>query len=354
MNRAFNHDMLILGRTARGLTQAALVEHAPVVSQSKLSKIEGGLMRPSDEEVDAFASALSFRPAFFYKPHSRRAMPAAYHRKRQKLTKSEWEVMFARSELVRISISEMLNSVELAQKKRTPPSVDIDEYGGDIDSVARAIRQLWSLPRGPIDDLTRAIESSGIIVFHMDFGTDLIDGFSQHGMDGFPPIIYVNRKLPIDRLRFTLGHELGHLVMHLMPNPEMENQANRFSSAFLMPSEDIRHEFYSMSMDRLMALKLTWKTAMSALVRRARDVGRMTESTYKYYNIELRRRWGTKEPVQITDDIERPRIVRQLYDAHTSTLGYSAAELAALFGWHEDDVERTFGANRPKLRLVVG
>jgi Zn-dependent peptidase ImmA (M78 family) len=134
----------------------------------------------------------------------------------------------------------------------------------------------------------------------------------------------------------------------------MENQANRFASALLMPADDIRHEFYSMSMERLMALKLTWKTAMSALVRRARDVGRMTESAYKYYNIELRRRWGTQEPVQITDDIERPRIVRQLYDAHTSTLGYSLADVAALFGWQEDDVERTFGTNRPKLRLIVG
>jgi Zn-dependent peptidase ImmA (M78 family) len=140
----------------------------------------------------------------------------------------------------------------------------------------------------------------------------------------------------------------------LMPNPEMENQANIFSSALLMPAEDIRHEFYSISMDRLMTLKLTWKTSMSALVRRARDVGRMTESAYKYYNMELRRRWGTKEPVQITDNIERPRIVRQLYDAHTSTLGYSPVDLAALFGWHEDDVEGTFGTNRPKLRLVVG
>jgi Zn-dependent peptidase ImmA (M78 family) len=255
---------------------------------------------------------LSFRREFFYKPHSRRAMPAAYHRKRQKLTKGEWEFIFARAELVRISISEMLNSVELNAKRRTPPSIDVDEYDGDIDSIAGAIRRLWALPRGPIDDLTRAIESAGIIVFHMDFGTDLIDGFSQHGGDGFPPIIYVNRKLSVDRLRFTLGHELGHIVMHLMPNPGMENQANRFSSALLMPAEDIRHEFYSMSMERLMALKLTWKTAMSALIRRARDLGRMTESTYKYYNIELRRRWGVKEPVQITGDIERPRIVRQL------------------------------------------
>jgi Zn-dependent peptidase ImmA (M78 family) len=41
--------------------------------------------------------------------------------------------------------------------------------------------------------------------------------------------------------------------MHLMPNPEMENQANWFASALLMPAEDIRHEFYSMSMERLMA-----------------------------------------------------------------------------------------------------
>jgi Zn-dependent peptidase ImmA (M78 family)/transcriptional regulator with XRE-family HTH domain len=353
MNKIFNPDMLILGRTARGLTQNELLKYAPVVSQSKLSKIEAGLIRPAHDEVEAFASALSLRPSFFYKPHSRRAMPATYHRKRQKLTKTEWEIIYARAELFRISISDMLNSVELAQKRRTPPSVDIEEYEGDIEAIAEAIRQLWGVPRGPIADLTRLIESAGIIVVHMDFGTDLMDGFSQHSIDGFPAIIYVNRKMPLDRLRFTLGHELGHLVMHLMPNPEMEQQANRFSSALLMPADDIRHEFHSMSMERLMALKLTWKTAMSALVRRARDIGRMTETSYKYYNVELRRRWGFKEPVQIQEDIERPRIVRQLYDAHTTTLGYSISDLSNLFGWSDMDVEETFGRTRPKLRLVA-
>ena len=222
-----------------------------------------------------------------------------------------------------------------------------------MEEVAEAVRQAWAVPRGPIADITRLLEAAGIIVVHMDFGTDLVDGFSQHGVDSFPPIIFVNKKLSIDRLRFTLCHELCHLVAHLVPNANMERQANSFASAFLMPRDDIRAEFHSMSMDRLMALKLTWKTSMSALARRAFDLNRIREPSYKYYNIELRRRWGVIEPVEILEEIEKPKILRQLYEAHTQKLGYSVPELATLFGWLPVEVEETFGVARPRLRVVT-
>ena len=345
--------MLVLARAARGLTQTELLRLAPLLSQSKLSKIEAGLIKPSNEEVSSFASALKFQSSFFYKPHSRRALPAAYHRKRQRLNKGDWEEIYARAELLRIVIAEMLRSVELNPKRRPAPNIEAEESDYNMEEVAEAVRQAWAVPRGPIADITRLLEAAGIIVVHMDFGTDLVDGFSQHGVDSFPPIIFVNKKLSIDRLRFTLCHELCHLVAHLVPNANMERQANSFASAFLMPRDDIRAEFHSMSMDRLMALKLTWKTSMSALARRAFDLNRIREPSYKYYNIELRRRWGVIEPVEILEEIEKPKILRQLYEAHTQKLGYSVPELATLFGWLPVEVEETFGVARPRLRVVT-
>lgn len=355
MGRTFNPDMLILGRAARGLSQTALAGRLPSISQSKLSRIEAGLTAPSEDELSALCKALRFRQAFFHKPHSRRAMPAAYHRRRQRLGKADWEAIYARAELIRIAISEMLNSVDLKLNRRPPPILDSEDYGGDIEAIAESVRQMWGLPRGPIADVTRLVEGAGVIIVQMDFGTDLIDGFSQHATDGFPPIIFVNRKIPIDRMRFTICHELAHLIIHLLPNPRMEEEANFFASAFLMPRDDIRHEFHSMSLERLKALKLTWKTAMSALVRRARDVGKMSDASYKYYNIEISKRgWKTREPIAIQEDIEKPRIVSQLVHAHISQLNYTTNELSDLFGWAEQEVKDAFDiGERPRLRLVV-
>ena len=77
MNKIFNPEMLVLARAARGLTQTELLRLAPLLSQSKLSKIEAGLIKPSNEEVSSFASALKFQSSFFYKPHlgDRRPLP---------------------------------------------------------------------------------------------------------------------------------------------------------------------------------------------------------------------------------------------------------------------------------------
>lgn len=355
MSRTFNPDMLILGRAARGLSQAALAARMPALSQSKLSRFEAGLTMPSRDDLVDLAKALDFRPTFFHKPHSRRAMPAAYHRRRQRLGKTEWELIYARAELLRIAIAELLNSVELKSTRTRPPSLELDDYDNNVEAVAEAIRQLWAIPRGPITDVTRILEGSGIIVVHMDFGTSLIDGFSQHSSDGFPAIIFVNKRMPLDRIRFTLCHELCHLILHLLPNPMMEEEANIFASAFLMPRDDIRHEFHSMSLERLKILKLTWKTAMSALVRRARDLGKISEPSYKYYNVEMSKRgWRTQEPAPIQEDIEKPRIVPQLIQAHISKLNYSLSELSELFGWSEHEVEELFNiSSRPRLRLVM-
>ena len=41
---------------------------------------------------------------------------------------------------------------------------------------------------------------------------------------------FVNTEIPGDRLRWTLAHEIGHVVMHLMPSPDQEKEADRFAA----------------------------------------------------------------------------------------------------------------------------
>ena len=58
MRRPFNRDMLTLAREFRGLTQAQLQERLRgSMSQPKLSKIENGLVAPTDDDVRALATA---------------------------------------------------------------------------------------------------------------------------------------------------------------------------------------------------------------------------------------------------------------------------------------------------------
>ena len=356
MRRPFNPDMLALARDARGFTQAELVASlGDAMSQAKLSKIENGLVQPSDPDVAALAAALEFRQEFFFHGHFRHAEPATYHRKRQKLAKKDWAQTYAKAEIYRIAVGLFLKSVELSPRAPTPPAIDVDQYDGDIGQIARAVRQLWALPRGPVEDVTSCLENAGVVVFAFDFGTDLCDGFCQQPSDGMPPAIFINARQPKDRMRYSLAHELGHLVMHRLPNPNMESEANAFASEFLMPTEDIRKDFYGLSLEKFMSLKLYWRTSMQSLIMRAHSVGRLSESAYRYYMMSMNKRgWRTREPVELNNVKEAPRLLGQLVRSHMGPLRYELEEMSALVGLKPQEFEEFFGlATKPRLRLVA-
>ncbi len=358
-NKNFNNDMLLIARNARGLSQEEAVECVHALSQPTYSRIEAGLRRPTTDEIAAIARGLGYRPSFFFHPFQRRPMPAIFHRKRQKLANRDWERIFARAEIRRICIALMLETVRLTPKQPLPPLMEPVETGEDVRRIASAIRQLWMLPRGPIPDVTRTLEASGVIVVSFDFGTDLLDGFSEKTHDNLPPLVFVNARQPKDRLRFTLAHELGHIVMHRLSYPEMEGEANHFAAEFLMPSEDIATDLYATSLDHLLMLKGKWGCSVASLVMSAKRVGRLNDTEYLDRNKEISRRgWRTHEPLPLSNEIERPRIVQQLVLAHTQKLGYSSEELSKIFGLPSADTENvapvSLTAAAPKLRLIVG
>lgn len=353
-SKSFNSDMLFIARQARGLSQEEATRRTEILSQPTYSRIEAGLRVPTSEEVDAIAKGVGVRRNFLFHPFARRPMPAIFHRKRQKLTNRDWEHIFARAELRRICIALMLDSVRLTPKLLAPPQIDPSVVGPA--GAATAVRQAWMMPRGPVADLTRVIEASGVIIVPFDFGTELIDGFSERVQDSLPPLIFVNTRQPRDRLRFTLAHELGHVVMHRVPYPEMEDEANEFASELLMPRADIENDFFSFSPDHFMLLKGKWKTSIASVIRKARDLDKISQHEYVGFNIDLNRMgWKKNEPLPLPDDIEVPKALKTLVSAHTEKLGFSSDELSEIFGLLQAEVEEDFGLAKPrqKLRLVI-
>ena len=89
-------------------------------------------------------------------------------------------------------------------------------------------------------------------------------GFNRRAL----PMIVLNSEQPSDRLRFTLAHELGHLVMHRFPGPEMETEANDFASALLMPKNEITIALRGRRIDMatLAAFKPEWRVSMQAIL----------------------------------------------------------------------------------------
>jgi Zn-dependent peptidase ImmA (M78 family)/DNA-binding XRE family transcriptional regulator len=353
MNRQFNGQLLLLARQVRKFSQAELVAAlGGAVTQGTLSKIEHGHIQPNADLVDKIAAALNLRPNFFYDSVYVRQPLASYHRKRQKLSVRDEESVHAIAEVFRINMRKCLDAIEIDTTLPPVPAIDPDEYGGDVEEIANMLRQRWSVPRGPIADLTTLVEDAGVLIVSFDFGSQLIDGFCQHGVDGLPPFIFINNQQPKDRYRFSLAHELGHLTMHRTPNPKQEIEANRFASEFLMPTRDIRHDLDDLSVMKFMDLKRYWGTSMQALIYKAWQTGKMSDRMFKHYNIEMSKRgWKKIEPVEADHLREEPTTLRGIISAHLDDLGYSLEELSEIFGLVEEDVLSLYPVERPRPRL---
>jgi Zn-dependent peptidase ImmA (M78 family)/DNA-binding XRE family transcriptional regulator len=343
----FNREMLILARESRALTQTALAEQA-AFSQGEISKFENGLRIPTTEQARRIASHLRYPEGFFYLNEVMRDFGSGcvYHRKRKTAPEIKVRQLLALVNIRRIQIAQLLSSIT-PTTEYTFELMDVDEFNNAAE-VAKALRAIWKLPPGPIQNVVRLIESAGGIVVTMDFGTDKIDALSQW-LPGMAPVFLVNQRIPIDRLRFTLMHEVGHIVMHRFPTETMEREADLFAAEFLMPEREIKPQLTGLSLVKLANLKPYWRVSMAALLYRASDVDAINQRTRTYLWMQMGKRGYRKhEPVAIAP--EEPTTLKELVRLHRSELGYSSEEVMRIMQLEKahglDDLFRD--ANMPK------
>lgn len=363
----FNHHMLTLARDSRGLTQAELASKLGIM-QGTLSKYETGFQEPPAEVVKAFSDTLGYAENFFYEAGRPYGLPPFHYRRRKKLSAKALARIVAEMNIRRMHLSKML--VSFNWKTNTfIPEIDPDEYRGrgkgalTIEDAARSLREMWMLPSGPIDNMIELIEDNGGIVIPCDFGSDLIDAMSQR-IEGFPVLFFVNVNSPTDRLRHTLAHELGHMVLHTLTvksDEEMEDEADSFAGAFLLPADEIRPQLRKFDLRQLANLKRYWKVSMAALAVRADRLMLITPYQAKMFWIEMSRLgWRKREPHELPK--EHPKLLRQMISFHMKNLGYSMSEMAKLLHLSVGEFQEMYrseilgdpyrGGGQPSLRLV--
>lgn len=106
-----------------------------------------------------------------------------------------------------------------------------------------------------------------------------------------PAAFLINAHAPADRFRFSLAHELGHVILHREPGvtATQERQADEFASEFLLPADTIRTELKQgrLTLPRLLELKHRWGVSMAALLRRASTLGVVSDWQYRNLMVEL-------------------------------------------------------------------
>ena len=334
IENTFNPEMLILAREFWGYNQTDLAELVSL-NQGTISRIEAGILSPSDDIIDGFVRTLEFPKTFFQQPDRVFGFNSTVfrHRKRQSLPDKVLRRLHAQMNLCRMRVERITRSIkpefDFKFLRMTP-----DEYDGGVPEIARLVRSTWMLPPGPIRNLTQSIEEAGGIVVEYDFGTKQADAISEWVDDSgnHRPMFLINSNpsIPWDRRRLTLAHELGHVILHKFPNPEMEDEANEFAAEFLMPRREIKPLLYNLTIAKLVELKRMWKVSMQALIERAYQLKTITEYQRRLFYVNMNRggRSRIHEPLEHEFLPERPELFLRLVRAHLDQLGYSIRELA--------------------------
>jgi len=183
----------------------------------------------------------------------------------------------------------------------------------EAENAADAMRFAWGLGFDPLDNLMDTLESREIKIHQLDCSGDFDACTFYHN---HIPVIAINRNFPGDRQRFSIAHELGHIILNVRDADIIEKVANRFAGAFLLPRQAIYQELgekrTSISPEEIHLIKHKFGISMQAIIYRAKDVGIISGSLYtqmmKEFSIQGFRQKEPGEPFPV----ERARRMEKL------------------------------------------
>lgn len=345
-----NPQLLREARQARGLSQVALAEQSGL-SQSKISKLESGHLKPSGDDVEVLASALRVTSEFFSWSDTVHGLGTAsyYHRKQKSLRVAQLEQIEAEVNILAMRMRRLLASIDVSPTLELP---DLDpDAVGTASEAAQRLRALWRVPMGPVSNMVHFVESAGVLVTRRDFGTHRIDAISVW-FPGLLPLMVLNSGLAPERERFVIAHEVAHLTMHenRPPREDAEKEADSFAEEFLMPGRELSPQLRDLNVERAVALKNYWGVQTQAVVMRAQTLGTISagraRSLFAYMN---KLGYLRHEPVPIPR--EEPAFLTSLPRLHLDQLGYTIEELAAYLAMLPEDVPQLL-PDQPGLRVV--
>ncbi len=357
LSDSINPQMVTLARQAAGMTQIELGKAAGL-AQATISKVEAGLLQLTGEEVARLTIALDFPVDFFFQ---NRHVPGPglsemFHRKRQRVGIKLLNFIHAEAAVRLMNLQDMLRSWELPDE--VIPQIPLDDNGNETpEKVARRLRAVWYIPSGPVFSVTNTIEQFGGLVMPCRFGTRHVDGFSRR-WDGMPPAFFVNASLTPDRWRWTLAHELGHMVIHGdvpdQPDKIMELQADQFAGEFLAPEYEIKPQLWNLTLPKLAGLKRYWKISIQALIMRAHRLEALTEGQMRYLFVQLSKAgYRLREPAELDPPAEPPTLVNHILEHHVRNLGYSEGELLGLLKIGLNRFSLLYTPGKPRLKLLT-
>lgn len=330
MNKKFSPSRLIEARIEKEMTQLALSENTGL-SRMTISKLEKGLISsPSAETIMSLSCALQKPSVYFLSDVSITLKNMTQPLFRSHKSKSKNDNLRS---MIKLKHAELM--IQYLYQFIKPRFNEFEKifYEDDvmaltdmeIEAIALNTRELLGADTGPLLQLITILENHGVICIKTDLPKkidSLSVSFQLPEINGETALILFNSDLNYYRQRFSIAHELGHIILHRYSEPSdndeemqlLEEQANKFASAFLMPATSFINSIQTQTLSGALILKDFWKISAAAAIRRMMDLEVIDSGKYKYMQIEISRKgWKKKEPMDDSMQPETPYYMEKAF-----------------------------------------
>ncbi|SDC09819.1 Zn-dependent peptidase ImmA, M78 family [Raineyella antarctica] len=335
----------LLGETLQNIAASA------GISQSYLSEIASGARPFTSEQAERIAGATGLPVEFFEVESPSVGTTLQFRRlKSTKVKTTKKAVQYFREASRIVQGAALLGGLQTKSLPyvNEPTSGVLD--GEAIEGVALKTRALMGLDAvSPIPNVMRAIERLGIVVVPVLLDptgdVNVVDqghfGISHGDEHGVPLLGYFPGASP-DRDRFTLSHELGHVLLHSRrSSDDAELEAHHFAGALLLPERAARQELHSqITLNQLAHVKARFGVSIQALIMRAAALDIIDAKRHRSLFVQLSARgWRQHEPVEVV--AEYPVLMGRLL------------EIAIPDGAHVREVEATTALPRAYIAAMA-
>lgn len=344
-------NRLKLARKMAGMSLQDLSDAlGSAVTKQSLSKYEVGAMKPSSDLLLTISKVLNVKPDYLLRRDQVHLGEISF-RKKADLSKKDEEAVIERARDYVERYLDIENILGQAESFSNPLQHDNIVGKEDVEKAAYKLRKEWELGTNPIPNLIEMLELKGIKVLLLD-NIDKVDGFAAYTSSGLPIVIINSREKPIERIRFTVIHELAHLLLNLSTaikadSKQVEKLCHYFSSCFLIPSPMLikliggSHRTY-ISINELIDIKEYYGISIRAILHRLVELGVITENYYQRWVVYLTKTYGGKgEPGQYKGQ-EQPKLFEQLVSRALSEGAISISKAAALCNTNVNELRRGF------------
>lgn len=290
-------------RLLRGMSQQDVADELEV-SKQMVSKYEKGTSIPNSSKLLKLSKLFNLKIDYFFRAFKVEIGEVNF-RKKSTFSKKKQNSL---KEQIKINLENYLwieDSLSIDYSFRNIIQNNKIESIEDVEVAVLKLRKEWDIGTDPVHNIIQLLEDKEIKVVELYDVDEIFDGLATYVNDKYP-VIVVNGNFPVERKRFTLLHELGHLLLTL-PNCEIneeENFCNKFASEFLLPKDIVIHEFGGkrnhITLNELISTQKKYGISIQAIVYKLVDAGILSKERQKQFYIKMNFNTSLKKEINLS------------------------------------------------------